>query len=88
VGRGVFLGDNCMIMDYRPGLAETEEFKTKYGYSEYQEQEKERRELEIFYVNAFWSRKRPRREEYIMLLEIQANMPRQGELKKKRKMEW
>ena len=29
-------------MDYRPGLAETEEFKTKYGYSEYQEQEKER----------------------------------------------
>lgn len=36
---------NQSVMDYRPGLAETEEFKTKYGYSEYKEQEKERREL-------------------------------------------
>jgi len=36
---------NQNVMDYRPGLAETEEFKNKYGYSEYQEQEKERREL-------------------------------------------
>jgi hypothetical protein len=36
---------NQNVMDYRPGLAETEEFKTKYGYSEYKEQEKERREL-------------------------------------------
>ena len=36
---------NQSVMDYRPGLAETEEFKTKYGYSEYLEQEKERREL-------------------------------------------
>ena len=36
---------NQSVMDYRPGLAETEEFKTKYGYSEYLEQEKERKEL-------------------------------------------
>jgi hypothetical protein len=36
---------NQSVMDYRPGLAETEEFKTNYGYSEYKEQEKERREL-------------------------------------------
>ena len=36
---------NIGVMKHRPGIAETEEFKKKYGYNEYLEQEKERRQL-------------------------------------------
>ena len=41
------LGDfvNKDVMKHRPRLAETEEFKKKYNYDEYLEQEKERRQL-------------------------------------------
>lgn len=36
---------NKDVIKYRPRLAETEEFKKKYGYDEYLRQEQERREL-------------------------------------------
>ena len=36
---------NIGVMKHRPRIAETEEFKKKYGYNEYLEQEKERRQL-------------------------------------------
>ena len=36
---------NRGVMKHRPRIAETEEFKKKYGYNEYLEQEKERRQL-------------------------------------------
>ena len=41
------LGDfvNQGVMEHRPRLAETEEFKKKYGYDEYLRQEQERRDL-------------------------------------------
>jgi hypothetical protein len=48
------LGDfvNKDVMNYRPKLAETEEFKKNYGYNEYLEQEKERRQLFIDFIKA------------------------------------
>jgi len=48
------LGDfvNRDVMKHRPRIAETEEFKRKYGYNEYLEQEKERRQLFIDLIKA------------------------------------
>ena len=43
---------NRDVMKHRPRIAETEEFKKKYGYNEYLEQEKERRQLFIDLIKA------------------------------------
>ena len=40
------------VTKHRPRIAETEEFKKKYGYNEYLEQEKERRQLFIDLIKA------------------------------------